>query len=90
MDDVAWYDARPNIRPSGDPELETPCTDVFYAFSMASLPLDGSTAEGTSAPAWLLVTGGVALGMGLAMGLVWALAGKTRGPGGGCAVPVRS
>jgi hypothetical protein len=154
--DVAWYDARLNIRPSGDPELETPYTDVFYAFStdggqtfspnvrisdrsadrsigvwsnnvgsagpvglvstdrmayfawqdtrngnpltqaedvyMASLPLDGSAVEddGSSAPAWLLVTGGVALGMGLAMGLVWALARQARDAGVGRAAPVRS
>ncbi|MDQ4089812.1 MAG: glycoside hydrolase [Actinomycetota bacterium] len=154
--DVAWYDARLNIRPSGDPEAETPYTDVFYAFStdrgqtfspnvrisdrsadraigvwsnnvgsagpvglvstdrmayfawqdsrngntltqaedvyMASLPLDSPAVEddGSSAPAWLLVTGGVALGMGLAMGLVWALARQTRGPGVGRAIPARS
>ncbi|MDQ3895653.1 MAG: glycoside hydrolase [Actinomycetota bacterium] len=154
--DVAWYDARLNSRPSGDPEQETPFTDVFYAFStdrgqtfspnvrisdrsadrsigvwsnnvgsagpvglvstnrmayfawqdtrngtpltqaedvyMASLPLASSAVEedGSSVPGWLLITGGVALGMGLAMGLVWALARGSRGPRVGRAVPVPS
>ena len=56
---------------------------------MASLPLASSAVEddGSSAPAWLVVTGGVALGMGLAMGLVWALARGSGRPSVGRAVP---
>lgn len=154
--DVAWYDARLNIRPSGDPEGETPFTDVFYAFSndrgqtfspnvrisdrsadrsigvwsnnvgsagpvglvatdrmayfawqdtrngtpvtqaedvyMASLPFEASSVQddGSSAPSWLLIAGGVALGMGFAMALVWAMARRSRGPSAGRPVPVPS
>lgn len=144
--DVAWYDARLNIRPPGDAEQETPFTDVYYAFSddkgttlspnvrisdrsadrsigvwsnnvgsagpvglvstnrrayfawqdtrngtpitqaedvyMASLPLAGSAGDDeSSVPPWLLITGGTALGMGLAMALVWVLARRSPGPG---------
>ena len=75
----AWQDTR-NATPL------TQAEDVY----MASVPLEGSAVgdDGSSAPGWLLVAGGVALGMGLAMAVLWALARRSRGPGVGRAVPL--
>jgi hypothetical protein len=68
----AWQDTR-NANPDFQPE------DVY----MASVVLDGDAAaaadDSGGAPTWLLAATGLALGMGLAMAVVWLRARRPAG-----------
>ena len=67
---LTWQDAR-----AGSNESES--EDVYFA----SVKRDGSVAteaEDESVPGWLEIGAGVALGLGIGMVLVWAIARRTR------------